>query len=91
MFTDYICCTPNVEKVDCFSKLSYYAQDLTRYAGISDQKSFDCSIQPEIDFLSSLYASWNRSTLTQTDLDEIDKSLRSFPAEALNKKIKMQI
>ena len=35
-----------------------------------------------------MYAGWNRSTLTQTDLDEIDKSLRSSLAEALTKKIK---
>ena len=38
--------------------------------------------------LAELYIGWNGATLTQEKLNEIDKSIRNFPVEALQKKLK---
>ena len=45
-------------------------------------------LYPELDLLSSLYAGFNGSNLTQEGLSEINERLAKFPASSLSTKLK---
>ena len=82
---DFLASNPVPELMDCFSKSSYYSQNINRYHTL---KSFEPSVPAELDFLAQLYVGWNGATLSQEKLAEIDKSIKKNPVEALQKRIK---
>ena len=82
---DFIISRPRSELLDCFSKSSYYSQNLERYHVLEQHKA---NIPAELSFLSDLYTGWNKSNLTELELADIDRTIRCLPVESLSKKCK---
>ena len=85
-FTDLCLSKPVADYIDCFSRRSFYDQNVSRYFNISLSK-MSSSIPRELLFLATLYASWNNENLTSAQFNEAEKKLEQFPSAALAKKI----
>ena len=82
---DWIVSEPRSETLDCFAKSNFYSQNLNRYHVLENHQQ---NIPAELEFLAKLYTGWGDKNLTQTDLNEIEKSIRNLPVESLSRKIK---
>ena len=90
MLTDLMLSRQSREYYDCFSRRSFYTQNLTRYFNLSiDEMQGD--IPRELLFLSSLYSGWNSEKITKEQFAEMEAKLILFPAASLANKELMAV